>query len=167
MLVNRRFNLLTFICFIQFISVWVPIYFDIQYPFSASRNVADYLKKNNLDVNLLLGDIDICVAPVAGYLNKKIYYPLIDDYSTYVIWNHPNRKIIKENYQNDKTYHQKIKTVATKLAKAQNRSALLILNYRIDEKPLKEFPVSIVSKETYYIYRVNPFQNKTFFAIKD
>jgi len=154
---NKKFNFFTLICFIHFIAVFIPIYFDWYYPFSASRDVARFLVKNNLQDNILLGDKDVCVAPVAGWIDREIYYPAISDYARYVIWNHPNRKSLPwKDIRNNKDYFHTIRQKAQALANEKNMDVILILNYAIDDKPLKTFTTSIVSDEVYYIYRVQP-----------
>ncbi len=156
-LLNKKFNFFTLICSIQFIAVFVPIYFDWHYPFSASREVGQYVVKNNLQDNVLFGDKDTSVAPVAGWVDREMYYPAIGDYARYVIWNHPDRKSQPlEKIRNNKDYYVAIKQKAQELAQEKNKDVIMILNYAIDEKPLKQFITSIVSDEIYFIYRVNP-----------
>jgi len=153
---NKKFNFFTFICFIQFISLSVPLYFDWLYPFSESRAVSKYLTKNNLQDCVLLGDKDYSVAPVAGWLDREMYYPAIDDFGKAVDWNNPNRKSMPlEDIRQNIAYHNAIKQKAEKLARQRNKDVVLILNYPLDETPLKQFATSIVPDETYYIYRVN------------
>jgi hypothetical protein len=153
---NKKVGLFSLICFIQFVAVFLPVYFDWRYPFSASKQVAQYLLQSDLQNAVLLGDKDVAVAPVSGWLDREIYYPTIGDYGRAVIWNHPNRKAVPlENIRTDKTYHRMIKKRALELANERHNDVIMILNYPIDERLLHEFPLAIVDDETYFIYRVN------------
>jgi hypothetical protein len=152
---NGKFSFFTLICLIQFISVFVPIYFDYRYPFSASQEVAKYLVKNNLQNCVLFGDKDFCTEPVAGWIDRKIYYPAIGDYARNTIWNHPNRKNVPlTDIQNNTDYFQTIKQEARELADKTSKDVIMILNYQMDENPLRKFTTSIVADEIYYLYRV-------------
>ena len=156
-LMNKKFNFFTLICFIQFVAVFIPIYFDWHYPFSESKEVGQYIIENHLQDNVFLGDKDVNVAPVSGWIDRAFYYPAIGDFARYVVWNHPNRKShFLKDIRNSKIYHHMIKEKAKALANEKNKDVILILNYPIDDKPLKTFTTSIVPDEVYYIYRVYP-----------
>jgi hypothetical protein len=151
---GRKFNVFTAVCFVNFCAVFVPVYYDWLYPFSASRQTADYLRQNDFRDCVLLGDVDFCVAPIAGWIDREFYYPAIDDFSKSVKWQHPNRKrIVREQTIEDQAYHQRIWQTAEKLSFQKKKDVLLILNYRLDRQPVKEFAMSIVPDESYYIYR--------------
>jgi len=152
---NRKFNFFTFICFMHFIAVFVPIYFDWNYPFSGSREVGRYLVRNDLQDCLLAGDRYAAVVPVAGWINREMYFPEIDDHAKSVIWNHPNRNSIPPpSVHKKKDYVKTIIRKVERLAHEQKKDVILILNYAIDEEPLKSFTTSIVPDETYYIYKI-------------
>ncbi len=154
--VGPRLNGFTLVCFLNFLAVFVPLYFDWRYPFSASRDVAQYLGKEEFQDAILLGDVDYCVAPVAGWLDREIYYPMSGGFSKGVIWKGTTEgRILHGNIPGDKTYKKRIWATAQKLAKEKGKDVVLILNYQIDEKPFKEFPLSIVADERYYLYRVS------------
>ena len=156
-LINKKFNFFTLICFIQFVAVFIPIYFDWHYPFSESKEVGQYIVENHFQDNIFFGDKDVIVAPVSGWIDHKIYYPAIGDFGRYVEWNHPNRKSRPMmDSQSKKKYDRMILQKAKALANEKNKDVILILNYPIDDKPLKTFTTSIVPDEVYYIYRVYP-----------
>jgi hypothetical protein len=151
---DRNFSFFTVICFVNFCAVFVPVYFDWLYPFSASRQASKFLLQENFRDCVLLGDIDFCVAPIAGWIDREMYYPAIDDFSKSVKWQHPNRKrVLKEQTVEDQRYKQLIWRTAEKLSVEKQRDVLLILNYRLNREPVAEFPVSIVPDEGYYLYR--------------
>lgn len=151
-LLGKKFNFFTVICFFNFIAVFIPIYFDWQYPFSASREAGQYLVNNNLQNNVLLGDRYAAVVPVAGWINREMYFPEIDDFAKSVIWNHPTNKSLP--LYKDKDYHDTIKQKAHELARKYKKDVIMVLNYALDEKPLKTFTTSIVPDEAYYMYKI-------------
>jgi hypothetical protein len=156
-LTGKKFNFFTFICFIQFIAAFIPVYFDWHYPFSTSKKVGQYIVENRLQDDVLFGDKDVSVAPVSGWIDREIYYPVIGDFARYVIWNHPNRKSHSlKDIRNNIIYSRMIRQKAKTLANEKNKDVILILNYEIDDKPLKTFTTSIVPDEVYYIYKVHP-----------
>lgn len=140
----------------------MPIYFEWQYPFSASRDAAYYLRSLNSQDFVLLGDVDFCVAPIAALVDREFYYPVIQDYAKAAIWDHPNRKRISlEDMQKKGTYHQYIKRNAKELAQKTKKDVIMVLNYPLDEKPIKEFSTAIVPDERYFIYRVKHHPSHT------
>jgi hypothetical protein len=157
-----RFNVFTLACAVNFCAVFVPLYFDWKYPFSASRDVGRYLVDNHLQDAVLLGDVDFYVAPIAGWVDREMYYPAIGDFSKTVVWAHPDRRrIVMEEIAGDRSYHEAIWQMAIKLAKKSQKDVVVILNYPIDETLLKKFSVSIVADETYFLYRVQCAPSRT------
>ncbi|HEY9668114.1 MAG TPA: hypothetical protein V6C91_14985, partial [Coleofasciculaceae cyanobacterium] len=48
---------------------------DIKYPFSASKEVVNFIESQGLRDTLTVGSLDMPVSPIAALLDKKIYYP--------------------------------------------------------------------------------------------
>jgi hypothetical protein len=155
-----RLSFFTVICFLNFCALLTPVYYDWVYPFSASRQAATFLTGSSFEDCIFLGDVDFYVAPIAGWIDREMYYPAINAFSKSVKWNSPNRRAIdREVTLSSMAYHHLIWQTALKLCMDRKKDVVLVLNYAIDKEPLKEFPVSIVPDETYYIYRVN-FQSE-------
>ncbi len=117
-------------------------------PFSASKEVAMYIKKNHLDDRLIVGDKDWAIIPVAGYLNKEVYYPKTDRMGTFIVWDSAARKKVSEEMVLEK---------ATELSRKDEKKVLLILNYQVPLnldglQGIGQFTDSIVRDERYYLY---------------
>jgi hypothetical protein len=59
---------------------------DVQYKFTPSRQVANYIKQNKIDTIPIFGITDFTVSPLSSYLDKKIYYPQMSDTGSFIIW---------------------------------------------------------------------------------
>ncbi len=122
---------------------------DLNYTFSGSKEVANYIEQQGLKDYVLVGSPDLTAPPVAAFLNRKIYYFESDIYGTFVVWK--NRKLL--------TPIEVIDGVARLIKK--NNKALLILNYKLQVKRkdlnisfLFKSSQSIVRDETYYLYLI-------------
>ena len=131
---------------------------DLSLPFSASRETAHYIKEHKLENSTLVGSEDFAVSPISGYLGKKIYYPEIKGYGSYVLFN-GNRKEV-----NDLEILQQIKN----LIKTKQDNILLILNHAmapnttqkdIQIEPIEKFTNSLISNEQYYLYSIKNEKN--------
>lgn len=121
-----------------------------RYPFSASKETANFIKKNNM-VNLLMaGDWDFSASVISFYLNKKIYYPRNDDFGSYIVWN--DERMAKTN-KDDIDFYKKIMV----LKQQKKEDILLLMSYELDgskipTKKIKEFKKSMVDDEKYFLY---------------
>lgn len=75
------------VLFINVIGAFVAYTMELQYKFSTSQDVAKYIRENKLDTLPIAGITDFTVSPLATYLHTKIYYPQMEDYGSFTIWN--------------------------------------------------------------------------------
>ena len=59
---------------------------DLNAPFSASAELAEFLKENDLDKMKIYAASDFIVSPVAGILDRPLYYPQRKTEGTFIIW---------------------------------------------------------------------------------
>ena len=126
---------------------------DIKYPFSASKDVFKYLKKEKMEDKVLAGDKDYAITSIAGYLNKEIYYPRKGDFGTFVIWN------IERTREYDDEYI--LKNIFLEFNQVK-KDGILIFNYKLKDnlvlkynlQKMKEFKESIVWDEKFYLYSI-------------
>ncbi len=124
---------------------------DLFYPFSASKNTANYLAVNNLlQDKFIIGKSDYIVSPIAAYLNTKIYYPESQSTESFIKWN--NRSNIDTS-----TLISEINQVL----KQKQKDAILILTSELNIETsllkvtkLPSFHQSIVEREIYNLYLV-------------
>jgi hypothetical protein len=122
---------------------------DLAYPFSAGRETARYIKENHLDHLLLAGDEDDAASVLAGYLNRKIYYPGSHRWGSFMISDR-KRQSLKDSEILKKT---------RQLAARHHREVLLIMNRELADPAhqavkLAQFTDSMVPAEKYYLYLV-------------
>jgi len=134
---------------VQLVAAGIASAISYRVPFSQSKAVVQYLRANQLDGMLIVGDLDYPLISVAAYLNREIYYPRGDRMGSYVIWD--KRRL----YDPAKPVLQ----IAKEKALAGQQDVLLILNYPLpvsdpSVRPLAIFTGSIVGDEDYVIYRV-------------
>ena len=120
---------------------------DLQYPFSASKDVAQFLKEHHMTDMFMIGSIDYAASSVAGYLNRALYYAEEDRVGTFVVWKGRHsvnsRELIRK---------------AEDLAVLEHRDVLLILNYDLgpvanELMKIQSFDQSILWSERFWLYR--------------
>lgn len=138
---------------------------DYQKTFSASKQAADFIEENKLDTLETVGATDYIVSPLAGILNKKIFYPERSEYGSFIVWDSKRKEI---------TFPDIIRAVDTVLAQSGSNKILLVLQnppmmqqngtvkmlehgrlkpeLKIDL--LKQVKNGIVTDEKYFIYLV-------------
>jgi len=122
---------------------------DLLYPFSASKEVAQIIKSQELDQYLISGSKDYAVAPLAALLNQKIYYLESDRLGSFINWNQ------RENID-EAEFVRRLENVV------QKNTTVLVLNHELYNKVYKLLNVSqifktnksIVQGEDYYLYLV-------------
>jgi hypothetical protein len=123
---------------------------DWVHPFSASKEVATYIKDKGMDNLPMLGYIDFSVSAVAGHLNRGVYYPSRDEFGSFIIFDRKAYKVLSE---------EEILKRARELIAQRRCDLLLILTFKLksptdDILMLKEFDESIVEDETFVLYRM-------------
>ena len=130
----------------QVYAAFYAVIMDWQYPFSGSKQAADFVRKN-ISHNYPLGaDTDYTVSPIAAYLDKPLYYAVNQKWGTFLLWDQSRLSV---DY--DRTMHQS-ETMRIKTG----RSVGLILSFVPDSKwsvkELFQVKQSIVEDEIYNIY---------------
>lgn len=65
----------------------VSVWYHGRYPFSGSKEMAEYITGHHLEKRPIVGDVDFEVSAVAGYLNTPIYYVTNGKRETFIRWN--------------------------------------------------------------------------------
>jgi hypothetical protein len=138
---------------------------EIQYKFSASKEVANYVKENKLDSLPVVGITDFRISPLATYLDKKIFYPQMNDFGSFIIWS--KRRKDQMNFQEsvaalgafiDKGNQRVlwIKDNAPQVSDGTRQMDMEKATLRNDLQVdlLKKFSPGIVGDEKYFIYLV-------------
>ncbi|BBA79275.1 hypothetical protein RGRSB_0735 [cyanobacterium endosymbiont of Rhopalodia gibberula] len=151
------------LCF-QLIAGIIAFSRDLLTPYSASRATANFIQRNNLDSMMIAGSEDFTIAPISGYLNKKIYYPESQRLGSYVLFNE-RRKIIDDE--------DILTTINQLISNSENKEdIILILNRQLKTIRsdleivfLAQFKNAFIYNEKYYLYSIkqrnlNPINKK-------
>ena len=155
----------------QFIAGIIAGGFDLFYPFSGSKETANYIKSHGLENMLMMGNSRIATYAVAGYLNREIYYPPIilgvtSAYSNKTIIRDlqelKNRRAADFGVELFGNNQDKLLQDAKELMQQRKENVLLILNFDLHKlnKNLSEYPLlkitesrdDIVHGEKYFLY---------------
>ena len=122
---------------------------DWAQPFSQSKRVADFVRRAGMADMFIVGDADYAVSPVAGWLNRKLYYPQGNRIGSFIIWDQRRLNWDPQNL---------IKTAKEKAA--ERREDILVISstqQKIDDSSvigIGEFTGSIAPEEEYYLYLI-------------
>ncbi|NET56394.1 MAG: hypothetical protein F6K47_09545 [Symploca sp. SIO2E6] len=126
---------------------------DLFVPYSASRETAQFIQLEQLDKMFIVGSQDARVSPIAGYLQRQIYYPESQALGSFVLFNNQRTEV------NSAMVLEQV----SQLLQQQQTETLLILNYELDSSrvdlsisPLAQFTNSFIHDEKYYLYILKP-----------
>ena len=139
---------------------------EMQYKFSPSKEVANYVKENKLDSLPVVGITDFTISPLATYLDKKLFYPQMNDFGSFTIWSkkRKDQMSFQEAVASLGAFIDKgnqkvlwIKDSAPQVSMDgtnQQDMEKAILRNDLQVDLLKKFSPGIVSDERYFIYLV-------------
>lgn len=134
------------------IHVFVGIFafsMDVNHPFSASKEAAKFIQRQDLSNTLITGSTDYAVSPIAGYLGGKIYYPESDNFGSFINWN-----------KREELDNQEVLEKISKLITQENKNILLVLSHKLDvarpDLKISELSKSrtSIANETYRFYLI-------------
>ena len=138
------------ILLIQMLSGLYAYSMDLIYPFSQSQAAAQFIQKQGLSEDFILGAEDRIISPISAYIDKKIFYIQYNELGSF--FNHPQ----KQNLTSSEIINK-----INSAVKDNTTKNVLILSYPLKLKSsnlnftkLEEFQNSIVGEERYYIYIV-------------
>ena len=158
--------------FSLFLSIILAIHFfagihrvslDIVYPYSASKEVATFIRNSEYANWPLFGSRDVELASVSGYLGKSIYYPEINRLGTFTEWVDRDSSLGRENsleyIQEYMDSHQNVDSLLVILSNSSNLKhdfgqGDLELSDDILIEFVKSFLRSYNKPERYYVYKV-------------
>ncbi|MGD0965558.1 MAG: hypothetical protein ABSA57_16830 [Candidatus Acidiferrales bacterium] len=135
----------------QVIAALVASVIALKVPFSESRAASDFLRSKRMDQMFIIGDSDIAVSPIAGYLNREIYYPQGSRMGSYVIWDQGRTPATEPTLE-----------LGRRKAAEQHQDVLVILNFPDQSAhEIASFQGGTVPSENYYMYWIPPEKPKT------
>ena len=150
---QRRKLYFKIILYLNLVSSTIMYGFDIAKPFSASKDVANYIQSNQLENLIIVGSTDRLTAPLSALLDRPIYYPASQQFDTFTVWT-KNKSRRDEDLTSENVLAQ-----TKSLIDEQNKKVLLVSSQKLTNSipnlriiPLTSFEHSIVEEERYYIY---------------
>ncbi len=153
----------TFLCIVLIASIaasGIAFYYDYNYPFSQSKNVAEYIEKNfDLDNSVIIGIPNAPTETITGNLDKDFYYPQEHRFGRLVRWS-DREKITVDSISEDlfklknENPGKNILVIKDKYGTLSSIISDDILFFYKFEK-IKDFSNSIVPNESYRLYSLN------------
>ena len=125
---------------------------DYRYVFSNGKRTAEYIKQQDMQKMIMVGDTDFAISTVVGYLGKnEIYYPKGSRFGSFVRWDR------------DRTHgvsNADIVEASELLSTQYNQDVLLIMNRKLEVelidkyqlKLLNSFTGSTIGDEGFHLY---------------
>lgn len=134
---------------------------DLVYPFSASRETAEFIERRGLTGTTMIGSGYAMAAAVAGYLNRPVYYAESKQTGTFVRWEEKRTRVTSAD----------VVRTAGELARLNQNNILLILTYDLGSAAtgvlkLASFERSIVKEERYWLYLMPYREESTLGQVK-
>jgi hypothetical protein len=137
---------------------------DWRLPFSGSAEAARFLRSEGLDQMPIVGVIDFMVSPLAGLLEREIYYPERGEWGSFVIWD--DRRNPNLSYEDvwkalrqvlDATGNDVLLVLHDPPEKLVTEQAATLAGFTlpggIEVQLLAKVEPSVVEREKYHIYR--------------
>jgi hypothetical protein len=157
---------LSFILAIHFFAGIHRVSLDIVYPYSASKEVANFIRNSEYANWPLFGSRDVELASVSGYLGKSIYYPEIKRLGTFTEWLDRDSSLRRENsldyIQEYMDSHLNVDSLLVILSNSSNLKhdfgqGDLKFSDDILIEFVKSFLRSYNKPERYYVYKVTRY----------
>lgn len=141
---------------IQLIAAFMAYYSDLRLPFSESKNVAEYLRRNKLEHYQLIS-WKVPIPSVSAYTGKKFYLIPEGIEGSFILWQ--NEKKIRENIAQETLIQS---TIA--YAQKKKEPCVLITYEKINTLPpsvklLQAFDKGMVKIENFFVYIVKADQD--------
>jgi len=136
---------------VQVIAALIASGIALKVPFSEAKAAANYLRAHRMDSMFIIGDPDLAMSPIAGYLNREIYYAQGNRMGSYIIWDakrtRPTEPVLE---------------LGRRKAAELQQDVLVILNVRDPSAhAIASFEGGIVRYEDCYIYLIQTEKPKT------
>lgn len=149
-------HFLTVVLGLNVIGAIIAYSMEVKYKFSTSKEVANYITENKLDSLPIIGITDFTISPLAGYLDKKIFYPQMNDEGSFTTWSSKRQNSIKlgEVMNRMGAFMDKGKPRALWITDQIGNLDKNIVRNDLQLDLLKNFESGIVVDEKYYVYIV-------------
>ena len=140
-LAQRCFGIVfTCILIFHYLGGITAIAMDYRYIFSNGKRTAEYIKQQDMQEMLMVGDTDFAVSTVVGYLGKKeIYYPKGSRFGSFVRWDKDRTPGVS---------NAKIVEASELLSTQSAQDVLIIMNRALEEKLIEQYQLKLLKSFT-------------------
>jgi hypothetical protein len=158
-LTNLQFRLKTpFIYFILLIQSFAGIsafILDWHRPFSEAKCAVNYMEQNHLTSYPVAVDNLNTGTSISGYLEQKVFYPILNDWGSYRTWNTPHKVEQPIFFSKLLSNKEKLgKDVIVILHRKLNRNVTIEFRNQMKISEVAEFDKSIILDENCFLYKV-------------
>ena len=125
---------------------------DYRFIFSNGKRTAEYIKQQEMQEMLMVGDTDFAVSTVVGYLKKKeVYYPKGSRFGSFVRWDKARTQGVS---------NADIVETSELLSTQFNQDVLIIMNRKLEVELIDKYQLtflksltgSTIGNEGFYLY---------------
>ncbi|MGB7158066.1 MAG: hypothetical protein WBD40_08370, partial [Tepidisphaeraceae bacterium] len=136
---------------VHVIAALIAVSIDWARPFSQSRATAQFIRDQGLADAFLIGERDTSTAPIAAYLDRRIYFPRGDRVGSYIIYDQRRLAPVSNS----------LVDISRAKAKEVGEDVLLISTSPLTDEPpgvrrIGALTGSVVGDEDFFLYRVAP-----------
>ncbi|MEO5356844.1 MAG: hypothetical protein H7844_06045 [Nitrospirae bacterium YQR-1] len=124
---------------------------DFMYPFSESKEAANYIKQNYQQNMPVAGHWFYAASAVSAYLDRAFYYPVIDKTGTFTVWKSIKDETVDVLKYVDR-YRNSIKTDVLFIVNENPLPDDVVQQNGLI--PLRHFTKSIVKSENFFLYMI-------------
>ena len=130
----------TVILIFHFLGGITALRMDIDHIFSNGKRTAEYIKVQDMQEMLMVGDTDFAISTVVGYVEKKeIYYPKGSRFGSFVRWDTArNHGVTNENLV------EEAKTLSTQ----NTQDVLIIMNRTLEVELIEQYQLTLLEQFT-------------------
>ena len=142
---------------VQIVTAWRAVRIELDRPFSGALEAANYLRDHDLAGEPVLATLDHAGAGVAGYLDRRFFYP-----ESGIEAGDERQAVVFDSHRHDSPSPMGALYLAAKLARRIGSPVLLLLNLDLEGGTLPDVRIellhvtrpSVISTERFWIYRV-------------
>lgn len=148
--------MLTSILLLQFLGGLYVYPRDLLIPFSASKATVSFIQRSHWQDGFIVASRDANMASISGYLNRKLYYPELEDFGSFTLF---GGERTSDNHENYMSHDQVLRQVEILLNTQEEDRILLIFHKPLEGfseslsiQPVQAFERSWIDSEKFYLY---------------
>ena len=126
---------------------------DIAVPYSASKATANYMIKNNLTDEFIVGTRDAHMAALSGYINRRFYYPELQQMGSFTLFKEPRKEVDHPEILRQLNVLLESKSDLSKILLVSHET-IEMSEFNLQLTPIDKFEKAFIDNEVFYLYWV-------------